>query len=198
MLAFWEHPSDVVFFVGFVAYVVIRGVFEQRAKGQAKILRRVDARELVCLGFTFLGCLLLPLLHLFTPWLAFAAYRLPAVCSWFGTAAMLGGLWLFWRAHADLGPNWSVTLEVREGHELVKRGLYRRIRHPMYAGILLVSLGQGLLLTNWLAGWGALAGFGLLYVVRTPREERMMSEFFGEEYRAYMRATGRLFPRWRS
>ena len=69
----------------------------------------------------------------------FADYRLPApylaaTVPWCGAAVMLAALWLFWRSHADLGWHWSATLEVREGHALVDRGVYRRVRHPMYAG----------------------------------------------------------------
>ena len=65
----------------------------------------------------------------------------------------------------------------------------------MYASIWLWCLGQGLLLENWLAGWYALVAFAIMYFVRTPREERMMREFFGQEYGDYVRQTGRLFPR---
>jgi len=111
---------------------------------------------------------------------------------------MVAALWLFYRSHADLGLNWSVSLELRKGHELVKRGVYRSIRHPMYASIWLWCLAQGLLLENWLAGWYALMAFALMYFVRTPREERMMREAFGQEYADYMGQTGRLFPRIRA
>jgi protein-S-isoprenylcysteine O-methyltransferase Ste14 len=96
-----------------------------------------------------------------------------------------------------LGQNWSVTLELHKGHQLVKHGVYRLVRHPMYASILLWDLAQGLLLQNWLAGWSALVAFVVLYALRAPREEQMMCECFGEEYREYMRQTGRLFPRLR-
>jgi protein-S-isoprenylcysteine O-methyltransferase Ste14 len=51
------------------------------------------------------------------------------------------------------------------------------------------------MLRNWLAGWTAFATFALLYVVRAPREERMMCDAFGEAYREYMLRTGRLIPR---
>jgi len=108
---------------------------------------------------------------------------------------MLGALWLFWRSHADLGQNWSVSLEVRKGHKVVTHGVYRYIRHPMYAAIFLWCLAQAMLLPNWLAGWSALVPFTLLYLVRTPREEQMMCNIFGDEYRDYMRKTGRLLPR---
>ena len=193
----WRQPWDAVFLVGFVAYVVIRGVFEKRTQGERLVVRRIDALERLCLAFVFLGCLFLPILYLFTPWLAFADYRLPAIVPWCGTAVLLGGLRLFWRSHADLGANWSVFVAVREGHQLVEHGVYRRIRHPMYAAILLISLGQALLLENWLAGWAALAAFVPLYLLRTPREERLLRERFGEDYAAYARRTGRLLPRLR-
>ena len=190
------RPWNLVFFVGFVVYVCLRGVFKQRTKGNIQVVSRVDVLEKTLLAIVIPGSLLLPMVYLFTPWLAFANYDLPAVAPWCGTVLMVGALWLFWRSHADLGQNWSVTLEVREGHELIKRGVYRSIRHPMYASIWLWCLAQGLLLENWLAGWYAFFAFGLMYFVRTPREEQLMCEYFGQEYRDYMRHTGRLFPRW--
>jgi protein-S-isoprenylcysteine O-methyltransferase Ste14 len=97
--------------------------------------------------------------------------------------------------NTDLGQNWSVTLELRKGHQLVKQGVYRSIRHPMYASIWLWCVAQALILENWLAGWYALLAFAIMYFVRTPREERMMCECFGQEYRDYMEQTGQLFPR---
>jgi protein-S-isoprenylcysteine O-methyltransferase Ste14 len=189
------QPWNIVFLIGFIAYVAIRGVFERRTRSNEKSVRRLDWRERTLIVFVFLGSLLLPVVYLCTPWLAFADYRLPAFVPWCGTAVMAAALWLFWRAHADLGQNWSVTLEIRKGHQLVTHGVYRWIRHPMYASIFLFGLGQGLLLENWLAGWSALVTFAIMYLVRTPREEQMMCESFGDEYQDYMRRTGRLFPR---
>jgi protein-S-isoprenylcysteine O-methyltransferase Ste14 len=140
----------------------------------------------------FVGNLLLPAVYLATPWLAFADVHLPAGVWSAGIAVLAAALLLFWRAHVDLGSNWSQMLELRKGHELVTSGVYRRCRHPMYAAILLFGLAQGLLLHNWLAGWAALATFAPLCVVRMPREERMMLEFFGDAYRDYMQHTRRL------
>ncbi|MBL7959324.1 isoprenylcysteine carboxylmethyltransferase family protein, partial [bacterium] len=131
---------------------------------------------------------------LFTPVLSFADYIMPPVVSWFGIILMPIALWLFWRSHADLGSNWSVTLEIRQGHELVTDGVYKYIRHPMYAAIWLFGLGQGLLLQNWLAGWSALLGFAIMYFIRTPQEEKMMCDFFGQAYLQYMQRTKRIFP----
>ena len=191
------QPWDLVFLVGFIIYVSIRGVFERRTGGIEKIVSRIDARERILLLFVGVGSLLLPLLYLFTHWIAFADYRLPIFAPWCGTAILGFALWLFWRSHADLGLNWSITLELRHGHQLIQHGVYRVVRHPMYASILLWDIAQGLLLQNWLAGWSALVTFAVLYSIRTPREEQMMCELFGQEYRDYMRQTGRLFPRLR-
>jgi protein-S-isoprenylcysteine O-methyltransferase Ste14 len=195
MRLLFMRPWNIVFLVGFVVYVCIRGAFESRTKGNEKALSRADGRDRALMLIVFAGCLLLPVVYVFTPWLAFADYHLPEFAPWCGTAVLAAALWLFWRSHADLGQNWSVTLELRKGHQLVKHGVYRLIRHPMYASILLFGLGQGLLLENWLAGWSAGLTFGLMYLLRASREERMMCEFFGQEYRDYIRQTGRLFPR---
>ena len=192
------QPWNLVFLIGFIVYVAIRGVFKERTKGNQKRVNRSDALEKILMAIVIPGGLLLPIVYLFTPWLAFADYHLPAFAPWFGTVLMIAALWLFWRSHADLGQNWSVTLELRQGHQLVRHGVYRAIRHPMYASIWLWCLAQGLMLENWLAGWYALGAFAIMYFIRTPREERMMCESFGQEYREYMRETGRLFPRLHS
>ena len=189
---------NLVFLIGFAVYVSIRGVFKGRTKTNEVIINRMDGVERVLFCLVFMGTFLLPLLYLFTPWLSFADYRLPALAPWLGSVVMATALWLFWRSHSDLGRNWSVTLQVRKGHELIKNGVYRFIRHPMYAAIWLFGLAQGLLLQNWLAGWSALITFAVMYFVRAPREEQMMRECFGQEYRDYVQQTGRLFPRIRS
>ena len=189
------QPWNVVFLVGFVVYFWIRHVFINRTKSEKKAVSRFDALEKILLIAMVPPIILLPFLYLFTPLLAFADYRLPPVVLWFGAATMVASLWLFWRSHADLGQNWSVSLELREGHQLVTHGVYRSIRHPMYASIWLWGIAQGMLLQNWFAGWSVMPWFAVGYFLRVPREEKLMCESFGDEYREYMRQTGRLFPR---
>jgi protein-S-isoprenylcysteine O-methyltransferase Ste14 len=139
-----------------------------------------------------------PLVYVFTPWLDFANYDLPGWMGWVGTPVFAAALVLLWRSHADLGLNWSATLQIKSGHSLVTHGVYRRIRHPMYAAHALWAVAQGLLLENWLAGWAFVVTFVPLYLLRVPREERMMLERFGQEYRTYIARTGRMIPRfWR-
>ena len=187
--------SNLLFLAGLIVYVSIRGFFKQRTKVNRAVVRRAGAVEYALQAILLPGVLLLPLVYLFTSWLAFADYRLPAVAPVCGGLLMVGALWLFWKSHADLGQNWSQTLEVRDGHQLITRGIYSSIRHPMYASIWLWCFAQGLMLENWLAGWYALAAFALMYFARTPQEEKMLREFFGQTYIDYMERTGRVFPR---
>jgi protein-S-isoprenylcysteine O-methyltransferase Ste14 len=189
------QPSNIVFLCGLVVFFWIRHAFVHRTKGETRAVSQFDGLEKVLLAAMFPPTLLLPLLYLFTPLLAFADYHPPALVGWCGAAVMAASLWLFWRSHADLGQNWSVSLELREGHELITHGVYRRIRHPMYASIWLWAVAQGMLLHNWLAGWSMVPAFAAMYLLRTPREEQLMCEAFGDAYREYMRRTGRLFPR---
>ena len=145
--------SNIIFLVGFIVFCAIRGVFKQRATGNAVVRREAEGIEKALLLLLLPGALVLPVIYLFTPWLRFADYELPAGAPYCGGVLMVAALWLFWRSHMDLGRNWSQTLELREGHQLVRHGIYRSIRHPMYAAIWVWCLAQGLLLENWLAGW---------------------------------------------
>jgi len=137
---------------------------------------------------------LLTLVWVVTPALAAANYPLHPVPLTVGAIWLAVGLWVLRRSHADLGKNWSITLELRETHELVTRGIYRRVRHPMYSALLLYALGQTLVLPNWIAGPAYLIAVALLAVLRIGPEERMMREKFGDEYVAYMIRSRRLIP----
>jgi protein-S-isoprenylcysteine O-methyltransferase Ste14 len=77
---------------------------------------------------------------------------------------------------------------------LVRTGVYRYVRHPMYSSFLLLAIAQALLLSNWLADAAGLAAVGLLFAFRLLREERMMLDLFGEDYRSYMSTTARIVP----
>jgi protein-S-isoprenylcysteine O-methyltransferase Ste14 len=96
-----------------------------------------------------------------------------------------------------LGSNYRGTMGLHPNHKLVTHGPYRFVRHPMNAVFPLVSIVLFLLSANWVIGAGALILIGTISIVRAPIEERQLIERFGEEYRAYMRRTGRFFPRLR-
>jgi protein-S-isoprenylcysteine O-methyltransferase Ste14 len=166
-----------------------------RSRKVAIAQSRADFSERIVLSSMTLAMMVLPLLYLATDIFAFADYALPHWAVFIGAAIPPPALWLFWRSHAELGRNWSPTLEVRDAHGLVTGGVYRRIRHPMYAAIALLALAQPLLLHNWVAGPPGLLAFALLWRLRLPREEAMMQDRFGADYDAYVAQTGRTLPK---
>lgn len=174
---------------------IIRRPHEER-NAQNKISEsRITGLEKSLLLLVICGSALLPFLHLLFGIFAFANFEAPLFLSTAGIGFTYLGLWLFYRSHADLGRNWSVTLEVHEEHNLIDSGVYRRIRHPMYSAIFLLTIAQGLLLQNWLAGWMGFISFLILYLGRVRKEEAMMRDLFGEAYAKYCARTGRVFPK---
>ncbi len=192
----FSTPS-AVFLVATAAYLGVRGYYKRKAPRKTVVVGRSSGADMALVLLVGCGQILLPLLALFTPILDGAHYRSPTLfLDCLGALLMAAGLWLFWRSHADLGDNWSVTLEVLKDHRLVSDGVYRRIRHPMYASFLAMALGQWLLLPNWIAGPAALSAVACLYVIRRPHEEAMLLDTFGDEYRQYMNATGGIWPKF--
>ncbi|HZB10965.1 MAG TPA: protein-S-isoprenylcysteine O-methyltransferase [Rubrobacter sp.] len=193
------NASSAAYFLGLLAQVAIRVPHERRRSRTHMEVDRADVLELTLLGMLPAGLLLVPTIYALTPWLDRADYRLSPVAErragGLGAIFLVLSLLLFWRSHADLGRNWSPSLQLREEHQLVTRGVYRHVRHPMYASEFLWIVAQALLLRNWIAGPAGAASFLPLYALRVPREERMMLERFEEEYRAYMGRAGRVFPR---
>jgi protein-S-isoprenylcysteine O-methyltransferase Ste14 len=176
-----------------IAMILIRAPHGQRSRGVKVARSRKGPLEIALLSFAWLG-FIIPLLWVVTSWLAFADYPLRPLPFVAGVLCLAVGLWFFHRSHADLGTNWSITLEVREKHQLVTHGIYRRVRHPMYMALFLYSVGQALALPNWVAGPSYLVAFGLLFALRLGPEERMMREEFGADYDAYVARTKRLVP----
>ena len=188
----YSNIFTILYFVGCIAASIIRGVYAKQFKQARHIPDRLDRFLTVLPVF---GMLIFPLIYIFTSWLGFADYRLPLWAGLAGVIIFCLGLWLLWRSHADLGRQWSVNVEMQDQHKLVNEGVFGRIRHPMYAAHLLWGLAQPLLLWNWVAGLSMLVFSLPLYIYRIPREEKMMADAFGEEYKEYMRDTGRFFPK---
>ena len=195
----WRYPvngwGSLVWLAGVIALSLIRRPYEKANKENEVTDSRKTTLEKSLLSLVFIGSSLLPVLHLCFGLVGFVDYYLPFQATGGGVLLLISGLWLFWRSHADLGRNWSVTLEIRKDHKLVTSGVYQTIRHPMYSAILLISAAQVFLIHNWIAGFSSLVAFALLCLFRIPHEEAMMREQFGEEYNAYSRNSGRIFPK---
>jgi len=184
-----------IYFVAIIIEMVIRAPLNQKRKQEKMSEQRVTSQEKTLLGLLFLGMFFVPIFYGASNWLDFAYYTLPSWAGWLGVLLIAGALFVFWRAHADLGLNWSPTLEIREQHELITRGIYGVIRHPMYASQWLWVIAQPLLLQNWIAGFLNLLVFIPFYLLRVKAEEQMMLESFGAQYQEYMKKTGGVLPK---
>jgi len=98
-------------------------------------------------------------------------------------------------ARMSLGANWSGTVTLKTDHELVQKGPYRWIRHPIYTGILVAMAGTATI-RGQLAGW---IGMGLVLIgffIKAKREERFLSQEFGSSFEAHSKRTGMFLPKW--
>ncbi|HEX8118840.1 MAG TPA: isoprenylcysteine carboxylmethyltransferase family protein [Pyrinomonadaceae bacterium] len=132
----------------------------------------------VVLGFTDYGRV-----RMFEPYVAGA-----------GLALLVAGTALRWVAIVTLWKFFTPNVSIVEGQRVVRRGLYRLVRHPSYTGLLARYLGLGMALANWLST--ALLFLPMLYAIlyRIRVEEAALLEHFGEEYETYAGETKRLVP----
>jgi protein-S-isoprenylcysteine O-methyltransferase Ste14 len=112
------------------------------------------------------------------------------------TGFIIGGIsLLFWTwAQLVLGNDWRVNYQLNENHKLITNGPYRKIRHPLYTAMIIWCIGISILTTNLI-----FIGFSLLSItfllIRIPKEEKMLIDKFGNEYKEYIKRTGRFFPK---
>ena len=156
---------------------------------------RGDLRQLVFVTAGFL--IIAPVvIYIFAPQqMAWAALPLPVGWRWFGIGLGLVGIFLLLWVHHTLGKNFSVPGVMKEKQSLVTAGSYKWVRHPMYTVIFLVTVVYFLISANWFIGlvWiGWIVGT-VASMIRD--EEAALIEKFGDEYRGYMRRTGRFLPR---
>jgi protein-S-isoprenylcysteine O-methyltransferase Ste14 len=116
-----------------------------------------------------------------------------AALEWAGLALTVAGCAMAVWARLILGTNWSGTVTVKQGHELIRRGPYQIVRHPIYSGGLLALLGTALACGEI----GALAGVALAFIgwrAKARAEEAFMTQEFGDEYVRYRREVKALIP----
>jgi protein-S-isoprenylcysteine O-methyltransferase Ste14 len=161
-----------------------------------KISRSVDGSAMMtAIKIGGLALWLSPLAYLINPhWMAWSKIGLPEWTRWLGVVigilCVIGIYWLF----SSIGSGITPTSATRKQHALVTSGPYRWVRHPLYTVGSSLFVAFGMMADNWfIAGLGILVF--ILMAVRTPREEANLIEKFGDEYREYMKRTGRFFPK---
>ena len=127
------------------------------------------------------------------PWWTWTRIPLGEWIQWLGIIVAIPPIFYLVWVHRHLDSQWSIALELQEDHKLITSGPYKRIRHPMYLGIFIYTIGLILISADLLV----LLFFGFSIWVnyrRIPEEEQMMIDEFGEEYLEYMKHSGKLVP----
>jgi protein-S-isoprenylcysteine O-methyltransferase Ste14 len=121
-----------------------------------------------------------------------APMALPLALS--GCFLALAGIALVLRSRAELGPAWSLVPKADQSTALVTTGPYRLVRHPIYLGLTLLSMGEALAFASWPALMIVLFGIVPTFVWRARAEEKLLSRTFGERYEDYRLRTRMLVP----
>jgi protein-S-isoprenylcysteine O-methyltransferase Ste14 len=197
-----ESTFQIVFWLLIAAIFIMRGYFawnvrkagERLMPDKAAVEREgkgaFAARTLLFL--VLLGILVSYGLGL--SWIKALSIPFPAWLRWLGAALGLVSLGMWTWAQVALDKQWSAQLQLRQEHHLITSGPYSRVRHPLYSAMQGWATSLALLTANWVfVIFAALTLVGLF--ARAPREEQMMLDQFGDEYREYMRKTGRFWPK---
>ncbi|HKW31483.1 MAG TPA: isoprenylcysteine carboxylmethyltransferase family protein [Candidatus Acidoferrum sp.] len=115
--------------------------------------------------------------------------------EWLGVVLTAAGIGVAFWARWHLGTNWSGTVTLKEGHELIRTGPYRSIRHPIYTGILLALFGTAITFGE-VRALLAVAIAWLSFYVKARREESFLSQEFGPGFAEHKQHTGMFLPRF--
>ena len=93
-----------------------------------------------------------------------------------------------------LGKNYSITLQIKEKHELITDGIYKYVRHPMYFVLILILLTQAIFLPNKIGIISMIGASSIFLLQRITNEEKMLKIEFGKQYEEYIKNTKMLIP----
>lgn len=173
----------------FAAYWAITALRVKRTKAREKSADRIITVLVVVVAYELLFAHALRLGVLRTrfvpqePWIAYVG--IAVTCA--GTAI---SIW----ARYTLGEYWSARVTLKEGHQLIRTGPYAFVRHPIYTGMLVATIGTALVVGEW-RGVLAIALLVAAHSRKALREERLLTSEFGDQYSLYRQRTGFMFPR---
>ena len=113
--------------------------------------------------------------------------------QWLAGILCIAGLAFCVWARATLGRNWSGTITLKEGHELIERGPYRLVRHPIYTGLLAMFLATALAFGH-LGGVVAVILAFASFWIKLSEEEKLMLQQFPDQYRSYQQRVKCIIP----
>lgn len=189
-----NNIEKILYLVSFLVFLIIRKYYTAKYRKVEIVKNKKKAIDIVLLSFSGMG-MVIPLVYVFSPVFDFANYNRPFWLTIIGVMVLVVANILLWFSHHNLRSNWTPTLAIKKEHKLVDNGVYRFIRHPMYAAHIYWALGQIAILPNWIAGFSFIIFAVLILILRIKDEENMMVEQFGDEYMDYMKHTGIIFPK---
>jgi len=192
-----ETPFRCVLLVVAVIQSALSFYYMRKARAAATIFRRREEGVplTLLLGMFYLGYCIGIVEYLVRPGsMAWSAIRLPAFARWTGAVLVVLGASLVIGGLIRLGRNFAFAIAPKETNNLVTNGPYGWVRHPLYSAFLIEAMGISLLMANWFVATMA-GSMWMLLVYRTRQEEEELIQRFGDEYRAYIKRTGRFFPR---
>lgn len=197
-----DMPFLIIFVALYAVFAAVRVYYRSRPtvrerleQRQREEVDRVGRPTGLAVSISVLGYWASIALYIISPpWMRWSILALPAWVRWAGVFVGVVCLpFLVW-IHHTMGRYYLDRLELRDDHKLITSGPFSRIRNPMYLVLCTFSTAMGLV-TSYLLNllFSVLIIISLNWVV--SKEEEMMIEKFGDEYRSYMKRTGRFLPR---
>jgi protein-S-isoprenylcysteine O-methyltransferase Ste14 len=176
----------------------ISSYFRRKADQESgeKISRSVDGTVMMTIiRLAGLVLWLSPLVYLLNPrWMVWSKIGLPDPLRWLGVMIGVVCVFLIYWLFSSIGTGITPTSATRKHHTLVTSGPYRWVRHPLYTVGSFMFIAFAMIADNWFIAALGILTF-ILMAVRTPKEEENLIQKFGDEYREYMKRTGRFFPK---
>ncbi len=189
MLLLYKAFFPIVWTVFFI-YWRIRAVHTKTTQRIEPLASRILRSVIALIG---VALLLISPKYVPSTWLYHQLWPVGFWIFWSGAALTLAGLLFAVWARQYLGRNWSSSVTIKQGHELITTGPYSVVRHPIYTGILIGFLGMAIAIAQPRA-FITLALFFLAFWLKLRIEEQFMRSQFGETYTAYARRTAALVP----
>lgn len=187
----------IIFFSVFVITICVSGFYRKKARESGETIERSREGGLVLAGrlLIALPILVLILLYTFAPdWISWSRISIPIWLRWIGVILAifcpLLAVWVF----KSIGNNISETVLTKQEHELITRGPYRWVRHPLYSMGILLIFSLGLIAANGMLLLFGLAALIIFRFVVIPAEEKNLIEKFGNKYKEYRIQTGTMTP----
>jgi protein-S-isoprenylcysteine O-methyltransferase Ste14 len=185
----WFYESFFpVLWIAFLIYWQIKAIDTKTTQRLEPVASRILRALTFLIAIVLLSTTRIPL-----RWLYLQVWPAGLWSFWLGATVMVAGLLFAVWAREHLGRNWSRSVTIKQGHELITTGPYAVVRHPIYTGILAGFLGTAIALSQ-LRGFIVFLLIFIVFWLKLRTEEQWMRFQFGETYATYARRTAALLP----